>query len=127
MHLCAGKAPAASEGETTQLRMRGLLSQAGQHPLRSWILECHNLDGYLECHYLEYRAATVPKILGKSSLGLVANESRAFSGCTPLESELRCAWSKELQSTQPGKPRWLTPTSNAFCSTCFTLRTLKSY
>ena len=31
-----------------------------------------------------------------------------------------------LQSTQAGKPRWLTPPSNAFCSTCFTLRTLKS-
>ena len=32
----------------------------------------------------------------------------------------------DIQSTQPGKPRWLTPPSNGFCSTCFTLRTLKS-
>jgi hypothetical protein len=33
---------------------------------------------------------------------------------------------EDLQSTQPGKPRWLTPPSNAFCSTCFTPSTLKS-
>ena len=32
----------------------------------------------------------------------------------------------QRQSTQAGKPRWLTPPSNAFCSTCFTLRTIKS-
>ena len=38
----------------------------------------------------------------------------------------RTARAEQLQSTQPGKPRWLTPPSNAFCSTCFTLCTFTS-
>ena len=67
--------------------------------------------------------ATLAKRAGTQSVFVATRawlSSHSFDG--------KSIWCPDnLQSTQPGKPRWRTPPSSAFCSTCFTLCTFKSY
>ena len=66
---------------------------------------------------------------GHCDVQRLADDGRRLALPLPYPCPCPCLadrWVSNLQSTQPGKPRWLTPPSNAFCSTCFTLRTLKA-
>ena len=76
------------------------------------------------------RAGGAPRINPRESgprasaiRGAFASLEQPLPWPRPLDTNTKLC---ELQSTQPGKPRWLTPPSNAFCSTCFYAMDLRS-